>query len=255
VTGRWPFASNARHAAWMFGGCTVLEGGVPQRDAAGRPRTVVCLFPAEDCVLLDTWLSTGLCGTGSVDFTVEDCFVPARLTFNPATSPLGQAGPLYRLRTMYLVSHGAVVLGIARAAIDATVALMAHKTRVTGTALRDEPYAQMAVAKAEALVASARAYCLAVIEAVWATAMAGDELGLRQRADFRLSILHAHDAATEAIDLLHHVSGGTSAYRSSPLDRPFRDMHAIRQHVVAAPKVQETVGRVYVGLPPDVPFL
>lgn len=133
--------------------------------------------------------------------------------------------------------------------------LAAGKTRVTGTGLRDEPYAQAAVGRAEALVSSARAYCLAVLGDIMATARAGGEPSLRQRASFRLSIHHAHSAAVEAVDLMYHVGGGTSAYAASPLDRLFRDAHTINQHIVAAPKWHETAGRVFLGLDPGLPLL
>lgn len=186
------------------------------------------------------------------DAITEGAFVPARRTFNLADSPVRLPGPLYRLRTMFMANHSPVILGLARAAIDAVLELAAGKTRVTGTGLRDEPYAQAAVGRAKALVSSARAYCLAVLADIMATARAGGEPSPRQRASFRLSVFNAHAAA---VDLMYHVGGGTSAYAASPLDRLFRDAHTINQHLVAAPKWHETTGRVFLGLDPGVPLL
>ena len=112
-----------------------------------------------------------------------------------------------------------------------------------------------ALREAEALVSSARAYCLAVLGDIMATTRAGEEPSMRQRADLRLSVFNAHAAAVEAVNLMYHVGGGTSAYAASPLDRLLRDAHTINQHLVAAPKWPETAGRVYLGLDSGVPLL
>ncbi len=254
VSGRWPFASGAHHCDWLVSACFVYEGEEPRRDAAGRPELRQLLLPAAECELIDTWFTTGLRGSGSVDYAVTDRFVRAARSFNLGASPIRQPGPLYRMRTMFLLNHAAVALGIGRAAIEALQELAAGKRRVTGTPLREEAYAQAAVARAEALVASARAYVLAVVDEIWQTLLAGDDASEQQRARFRLALVHSHTAAVEAVDLLYHTGGGSALYASSPLDRLFRDIHTINQHVIVAPKTYEQSGRVLLGLDPGVPF-
>ncbi len=254
VSGRWPFGSGAHHCDWLASACMVYDGDTRRSDAAGRPEVRLVLMPANDCELIDTWVTTGLRGSGSVDYAVDDLFVPVERTFSLASSPIVQAGPLYRLRTMFLLNHSAVGLGIGRAAIDALLALATDKKRVTGTPLREEAYAQAAVARAEALIGSARAYVLAVLDEIWQTLLAGDEASEQQRARFRLAIVNSHTAAVEAVDLMYHTGGGSALYAANPLDRLFRDIHTINQHVVVAPKTYEQSGRVLLGLDPGVPL-
>jgi Acyl-CoA dehydrogenase, C-terminal domain len=45
--------------------------------------------------------------------------------------------------------------------------------------------------------------------------------------------------------------GATSLYTSSPLERAFRDVHAIPQHISVHPSVVERTGRVLFGLEPE----
>ncbi|HLZ73079.1 MAG TPA: acyl-CoA dehydrogenase family protein [Dehalococcoidia bacterium] len=254
VSGRWPFGSGAHHCDWLVGGCFVFDGEERRLDDAGRPDVCMVLMPAADCEIIDTWVTTGLRGSGSVDYAANDRYVPAERSFSLATSPIQQNGPLYRLRTMFLLNHAAVALGSGRAAIDALLALATDKRRVTGTPLREEAYAQAAVARAEALVGAARSYVLTVLDEIWHTLLTGEEASEQQRARFRLAIVNSHTAAVEAVDLMYHTGGGSALYATSPLDRLFRDIHTINQHVIVAPKTYEQSGRVLLGLDPGVPF-
>jgi len=68
VTGRWSFASGCEHADWLFGNC--IEGIVD-----GVPRMRCAVFGREHVVIEDTWRVSGLAGTGSHHFHVDDVFV------------------------------------------------------------------------------------------------------------------------------------------------------------------------------------
>ena len=46
----------------------------------GAPAFTLAFFKAEEVEILDTWHSTGMRGTGSTDFAVEDVFVPEERT-------------------------------------------------------------------------------------------------------------------------------------------------------------------------------
>src|SRR5207302_256058 len=63
-----------------------------------------------------------------------------------------------------------------------------------------------------------------------------------------LAASHAVSSAVQAVDLLYVGAGGTSIYTSCPLERAFRDVHTITQHIGVHPRVMETTGRVLFGL-------
>jgi alkylation response protein AidB-like acyl-CoA dehydrogenase len=169
VNGRWPFASGCQHATWFIGHFAIFDGDSPRLQPNGLPETRFGFMPAEECEIIDTWTTSGLRGSGSHDWTVKDRFIPEARTFNLAAPTQYRKGPLYTLPNLLLYKAAAVVLGIARGAIDDFIALASNKPLTfkspsAGKALlRDETYAQCTVAQAEAMVSSARGF---VFEAV-----------------------------------------------------------------------------------------
>lgn len=253
ISGRWGFASGVEHAAWVVGGCCIHENGAPVLEAGGTPKSIMAFFAAEQIRIVENWDSTGLRGTGSHDYEVSQAFVPRERTFNLFSSPVQQAGALYALRSMILFNHAGVVVGIARGALEAFRELALSKATPWGR-LGDQEYAQSALARAEALVGSARCYCLETLSDIYRTLAAGKALSLQQRALYRLSITHAHRAAVEAVDLMFNAAGASAVRMPGRLERTFRDAHTANQHMVASPKSYAITGMMLLGQSPKDPL-
>ena len=183
VSGRWPFSSGCLHAAWIVGGCVVYEGDREIRDSEGAPVSVQCFFRPEEIEILDTWHTIGLRGSGSNDFAAQDVFVPEERTFSLQKPAIRRPEPLYALPMAILLKFATVPIGIARAAIDELIDAAGRRpTRLTviggkpapAKLLRDEPFVQDAVARAEAMVGSARSYLYDITAELWATLLKGD---------------------------------------------------------------------------------
>ena len=80
---RWSFASGCHYLTWFLAGCMLMDDYRPRLLDSGAPDVQAVLIPAADCEILDTWHTTGLRGTGSHDFRVDNVFVP-----NEHTVPL-----------------------------------------------------------------------------------------------------------------------------------------------------------------------
>ena len=254
VTGRWPFGSGCEHSTWLLCGCMVVEDGNPCLLPNGTPDIRMMIFPATACEILDTWSVAGLRGTGSHDIVVTDVFVPQRRSVSLIADRPCQPGPLYAFPAFGLLALdiAAVAIGMARGAIDALMALASEKTP-TGSRRRlsERAVVQMQVAQAEAQLRAARAFLFETIDEVWASVGRGEELSLDQRTLLRLSATHATVSSTQAIDLMYNAGGGTSIYTHSPLERYFRDIHAVTQHLMVAQPTYEVVGRLFFGLKTD----
>jgi alkylation response protein AidB-like acyl-CoA dehydrogenase len=256
VSGRWPFGSGIQHSTWVYGNCRVFDGDTPRLGAGDAPEMRFMLFPVDQCEIHDTWHVSGLRGTGSHDFTVADVFVPEEQSFLAFTARPYQPGPLYTCPfvTYFAASIPAPPLGMARGAIDALVELASAKTP-TGSQhlLRERPSVQTDIARAEALLRSARAFLIEALQDIWEVLASGGEVTMQQRAMGRIAGTHAAISAAQAVDLMYNAAGGTALYQSGLLERFFRDVHAATQHISVTPTYYELSGRVLLGMSPGTP--
>jgi indole-3-acetate monooxygenase len=247
VRGRWSFASAARHATHLVGGCVVVDPATP----AGPPQVIHVVLTPDEVTIHDTWEAAGLSGTGSHDFEADDVLVPSARSFSLATQP---AGPLHAFPVLGLLTMGigAVSLGIAQAALDEFTRLATAKVNpLSGLPLAAKPSARTAFAQATALHAAGRALLLDEARRCWDAAQAGEPGTVTRRAALRLAITTATTMAAQAVGLLYHAGGGSAAYLSSPLQRHFRDVNVATQHALVGPDSLELTGAILLGQ--DVP--
>src|SRR5262245_4102681 len=257
VTGRWSYASGCQHSTWIFCCCEVFNGDQRRLTVNGEPDVRLFFIPIGQINLIETWDVSGLVGTGSHDVVIDQVFVPAAYTceFKPGMTPQGTRyqSPVYRyvLYASFALPIGAVALGIAQGALDACLELAQSKQPTVGTALlRGRSMFQVHVAEAVALVRSARAWVHTTIEPTWQSHLAHGKVTFDERAALLLAAANATRSAAAAVDILYTSAGASANYRSSPLQRALRDIHAATQHVgTAAPQFQ-SAGRMILGLPP-----
>ncbi|HKZ04268.1 MAG TPA: acyl-CoA dehydrogenase family protein [Methylomirabilota bacterium] len=256
VTGRWSLVSGCQFSDWFILLCVVHEAGKRRLGPSGAPELRFVLCPAGDSEIVDTWHVGGLRGTGSHDVVVQDRFVPAAYA-SSYSDPLVLTDQRYTLphTARILPGLGAIALGIARTAIDALIELAGGKRQErTSQPLSEDRGAQTRLSQAEALACSARLFLYDTVERIWQDVLAGREATNEARARLRLASWHAVTSACQAVDLVYLSGGATSLYATSPLERAFRDVHAITQHIGVHPRGLETTGRVFFGLEPDIPL-
>lgn len=260
VTGHWTFGSGCQEAAWMLGSFQILDGdGQPRRRPDGGSLYWRGVFPKHEATIIPgSWDVAGLRGTGSFDWTVQDVFLPERRSMVHAGVPLDNQwsrwpGITYALPSQCWVGphHSSVITGIARAGIDALIAVAIEKTpRGRSFRLCDNPQVQDDVGRADAILNAGRTYRSAMIAEIWNTIADGNETTLEQRGRCRLASTYAADCAREAMDLVYRHGGSTSFKRESRLAECWRDLHVVGQTVTVGPEWYPIGGRILMGMDP-----
>jgi alkylation response protein AidB-like acyl-CoA dehydrogenase len=243
VTGRWAWGSGTQHCRWVLGG-TLCDDGTFR----------LCWFRQPDVTFHDTWYTTGMRGSGSLDYSVTDAFVPAARTIQPGVTRPVVRTPLGQFPNFTLLAAGvsAVGLGVARRALDDLVELaQGKKPQYSSKTLAESSFTQIELARAEAKLRAARAFLLDELSSAWATATAGETVSVEARTGIRLAATHAASVAAEVADVAFTLAGGTAVYDTSVLGRCLRDAHIVTQHIQTAPKLNETIGRLLLGLDVD----
>ena len=54
---------------------------------------------------------------------------------------------------------------------------------------------------------------------------------------------------------MYRAAGGAAVYKTSPIQRCFRDVNVATQHAMVAPRMFETIGRMRLGLDTNTAML
>ncbi len=237
VSGTWRYASGARYATTFTANCIVHEAGAPVLDG-GRPRIRAMAFRPEDVRLSDSWDTSGMRATGSLDFTVEGAFVPEARSFSVADAPR-EPGPLYRVPVGVVseLTVVAVAVGLGQR-LAAEFARMAAARRVpaTATLVSGDPASQEAYAHARAAATIAEAALHDQATAIWAALSRGDIPGPQSLAVCSAVSVRIAMDLRQAAEELAALVGMQAIARDNAFARARRDMAALACHFAVAPR-------------------
>ncbi|MGY5885693.1 hypothetical protein [Modestobacter lacusdianchii] len=238
VSGQWAFASGIKHATHLH---TAAADTV-----TGESRFFI--VPVEQVTFIENWDVLGLRGTGSIDYTLTDVFVPADHSYPSLSTEPVTGGDLYRIGIGNFASlnHGAWALGVGRRLLDELAAVVRAKAGQPGGQASSDSFAEQ-YAAAEVRLRAAQALLYEVWEEIEAVLAAGDAVPLRLETLNRVALNNA-TWSTHAIAEFVYRSGGTGALRSGTIQRLFRDVHGGTQHISSSPMIMQSAGRELAGL-------
>jgi alkylation response protein AidB-like acyl-CoA dehydrogenase len=238
LSGSWNFASGIKHATHIHTLAIIEETGEPR----------IFVLPVDEATLIDNWDVLGLRATGSIDYMIDDAFVPEGYTHFATTETPVTGGWIYAMGIPGFASicHTGWALGVGRRLLDELAGLVQSKAGRPGAQAESDSFLE-AFADAEGTYRAARALAHETWTDIQETLERGDPLSVRQHTLMRLAITHVTWSAHEVGVFVYRASG-TTALRSSAIQRIYRDLHAGTQHMVVSPPVRRTIGRQLAGL-------
>jgi alkylation response protein AidB-like acyl-CoA dehydrogenase len=149
VSGSWSFGSGLKHSTYIHTAAIIQGTGEP----------TIFILPIEKAKLIDNWDVIGLRATGSIDYTLDNVFVPEDFTHSVLTLEPKRGGGLYRIGIINFagICHAGWALGVGRRMLDDLRELAKAKVgRAAQNAANDS--FQQAYGLAEAKLRAARAF-------------------------------------------------------------------------------------------------
>jgi 3-hydroxy-9,10-secoandrosta-1,3,5(10)-triene-9,17-dione monooxygenase len=250
LDGRWSWCSGLRHSQW------IMIGGLIFRDGEDHPDMRLFLVPVSQVKMDDTWYCAGLRASGSITAVLESVFVPEHRTvtfslLRDAVSPGSKinTNPIYR--TPFIAVHSYALLGpslgLARGAYDEFVQ-WTRQRYLTYTQLSIAQHVPVQIKVAE-IAAQIDAAELLARRAFTVARSDYSGMTLETRTLLRRDFTYSLRMLREAMDQLIKISGSSGLMDSNPVQRCWRDVHAISSHVVMNWDVPaENFGRTEFGL-------
>jgi len=250
LDGRWSWCSGLRHSQW------IMIGGLAFREGEHHPDMRLYLVPVSEVKQEDTWFCAGLSATGSNTSVLDNVFVPDHRsvsfsTLRDAHSPGSKinTNPIYR--TPFIAVHSYALFGPALG-----LARGAYAEFVQWTKQRYLTYTQLAIAqhvpvqiRLAEIGAQIDAAGLLARRALSIAKADYTGMSLETRTLLRRDWTYALRMLRDAMDSLIKISGSSGLMQSNPVQRCWRDVHAISSHVVMNWDVPaENFGRMEFGL-------
>lgn len=261
LNGFWPFASGCEHSQWLLLGAALFDGGDTPADAGDL------LVPTAEITIRDDWNVVGLRGTGSCSIVAKDVFVPRHrflslpgVIAGKAPGAAAHEGSLYRGAAVPVLALAITpaALGMAEAALDAfkqrlpgrEIAYTEHEVQI------GSPTTHRQVADAATKIHVARLLLHRCADDIEDAAERGAMMEFTARARVRMDCAYAVRQCMEAAEILYLACGGSGIGESNPVQRAWRDLHAVNMHgLLTLETNQEMYGRVVLGLEPNTPLI
>ncbi len=234
ISGHWNFSSGVDPSPWNMLAALLREGDQVVDY-------LMCLVPRHEYEIVDDWQVLGMSGTGSKSVKAKDVFVPAHRALSMLKARGGRdfpgasihQNPLFTIGLSTMGTHCLVgaAIGNAQAALETTIDLVEQRsTSYQSLKMRDLPAVQQRLAAAGARIDAARA--LALEDCAIAQRMAAEDRvpTLIEKLRPKRNVAFAVQLCTEAVDSLHALAGANGIYDHYPIQRIFRDAHALMGH-------------------------
>lgn len=254
LNGRWKFSSGLDLCRWAI---PLID--LPARTPGSKGELGLALIPLSDCRIEDTWYTSGLAGTGSNDFLAESLFVPEHRVIAVSALKGGETpgssinpSPFYRLPLwaffpFALIGAG---LGAAKGALEQVVEGLANRKSIAQVRIAEQQSVQLRIARATAQINAAEALLLQDLQTINLDAAAGALPETEQRLRYRLDLSYAIELCTQSVDTLYPLLGGRGLVATDPVQRAWRDVHAVAQHIALVWDVTAGLyGAVRLGFP------
>ncbi|MBV8882714.1 MAG: flavin-dependent monooxygenase [Chroococcidiopsidaceae cyanobacterium CP_BM_RX_35] len=250
LNGNWPWSSGVDYCEW-----NMLAGLIMPKTSGEHPEPRIFLLPRSDYEILDTWFVAGQKSTGSKNVVVKNAFIPEHRTIRLSDIREGRApgstfnpSPLYQLPlfSAFPSALASPILGATIGAYETWRNLSHNKsTMYSREQVASLTHQQIRLAEVSAQIDSAYLLLKRPLDVL----SRGGAVTLEERVRNRRDYAYVAHLCVQATERLFLASGGSANYESNPMQRYWRDVHAMSAHAgLNLDAAGENFGRLELGL-------
>lgn len=249
LSGQWSWATCVSHANYVM----------PIAMIEGEQMPLLFLLPIDQVEVIDNWHVSGMAGTGSLDYRIDDVFVPESHTISMLpffierdSSPLPFDAPIFQTPMSptlgFVVAN--TVLGAAQGALEAWKESTKAKLEKGEARMGDKPGDNPKFS-----VAAKTALTLETVELLFRDVLKDVmekryQSTLDERASWLCRIAHGMFMARDAMTDLMSIAGASGGRLDSPIQRAMRDIQIASNHgFLDRENRYAEYGRLITGLP------
>ncbi len=250
VSGDMRFGSGIKHADFVV--CTTMEFVDDQPVMDGpMPRMRTFVVPREEVRITDNWQVSGLEGTGSCDYHLDDQLLSDDVSFISSGPDALRGSSLYGLPILSVANapHAGFALGVGRRALDEIAEHAGWRQRLASRSkLAERGAFQQAFARARTRLEAARNLSYTRFRKLAAARETPAGVTAEERANLSAATTFAYETALEATRDAFRSAGAAAIFRDNRLQRCLRDIETGAQHIVPSDESWERVGQFWLGL-------
>lgn len=232
LNGSWKYASGAQHATHFTANCVVKEAQETVLGEDGNPQILSFIIDKKDVKLITAWKYTGMMGTGSDAFEINNLKVSADRSFriNPDFALVDQ--PLYRYPFLQLAEAtlAANLSGMAIHFMDLAEVVFQEKLGLNKLSINQKTVLRNTFRRLETEFNQLREAFYFALNKSWSTP--NNEKSMLKEALQEVSKTSRLLAkkARETVDQLYPFCGLQAASPDTEINRVWRDFHTAGQH-------------------------
>ncbi|WP_419801896.1 acyl-CoA dehydrogenase [Mucilaginibacter sp.] len=232
LNGSWKYASGAQHATHFTANCVVKEAQETVLGEDGNPRILSFIIDKKDVKLITAWKYTGMMGTGSDAFEINNLKVSADRSFriNPDFALVDQ--PLYRYPFLQLAEAtlAANLSGMAIHFMNLAEVIFQEKLGLNKLSINQKTVLRNTFRRLETEFGQLREAFYFALNKSWSTPN-NEKSTLKEALQevSKTSRLLAKKAR-ETVDQLYPFCGLQAASPDTEINRVWRDFHTAGQH-------------------------
>lgn len=232
VNGMWKYATGAPHATAFTANCVLQKEGNILLEKDGTKVIRSFIFKRDEVVVSDDWQTTGMKGTASRSFEVNNLFVPGERCFSIDADSAVLPDAVFKFPFLQFAEVTLAVnfCGMATHFINECSLLFGQQIKEKAYSIGKASEMHEALNKSVSVIERKRFGFYKTLSIVWQGGKENNNWNIALLQQLSADSIHLARTCLNAVDELYPYCGMAGADETTVINRIWRDIHTASQH-------------------------